>query len=357
MAVAALGVARLALAVLSFSTKLFDDSDKPKASFNFYIGSDGASDPSDPNDGALNNAGGNLPDIRIWEENGNFIDIKTNDGNKCKDGSVVCNSAIEDVEVQPTYSLFTGNDDALCISYATVNFPGDTSMYATTIGGWARLCSEKYDGRGGSWYWSDVVIQPKEGASFKTECAWIDKDGDQKTTGISLHWTEFDGAHGIKKDQDVSYFCNNDAVMQFHTEEDPKSIKTWTNKRDLFSRDPSTTLATTPADAMVKRQRATEAKAKRTTSKFAGSLVKSKSKDHNSKELCTSKTSAGPSFVSYDERMFCHMETKTLYPFCEDVHSGACFDDQTNKVKMLGDKNGKRGDLPALDFTHVTTWE
>lgn len=151
MAVAALGVIRTGLAVLSFASTQFDKSDGPKVAFNFYIGSDGAKDPSNPNGGKLSNAGGNLPDIRIWEDNSDFIKIQTNDKNKCEDGSVVCKSAIEDVEVQPTYTLFTANDDAMCIAYATVNFPGDTSKYATTIGGWAKTCSEKYEGRGGSW--------------------------------------------------------------------------------------------------------------------------------------------------------------------------------------------------------------
>lgn len=151
MAVAALGVARGLLAVLSFASTQFDKSDGPKVAFNFYIGSDGAKDPNNPNGNALSNAGGNLPDIRIWEENANFLDIQTNDKKKCEDGSVVCSSAIEDVEVQPAYTLFTANNDAMCIAYVTVNFPGDTSKYATTIGGWAKTCSENYEGRGGSW--------------------------------------------------------------------------------------------------------------------------------------------------------------------------------------------------------------
>lgn len=112
--------------------------------------------------------------------------------------------------------------------------------------------------------------------------------------------------------------------------------------------------ATTPADAMVQRQKANEAKARRTTSKHARSLVKSRSDDHSAKELCEAKTSAGPSFVSFTDRQFCHMETKTLYPLCEDVETGACFDDETNTIKALG--NAKREALPNLEFTKVTNW-
>ncbi|KAI1779318.1 hypothetical protein F4818DRAFT_455376 [Hypoxylon cercidicola] len=347
-------VVRAAVGVLSFASPLLDKPDGPKVEFNFYIGSDGARNPDDPNDPGLSNAGGNIPDIRIWEENLNFIKIQTNDDNKCEDGSVACQATIEDVEVQPTYTLFSANDDAMCIAYATVNFPGGTANYATTLGGWARTCSENYAGRGGSWYLSDIYIQPQSGGSFKTECAWIDGNGDNPTTGISLHWPEFDGSRGIRNGSSVDYFCKNDAVLQFHTKPDPRGITFWAHKRDIFSRDPSAGYATTPVDAMVKRQKSNEAKAKRTTLKHATSLVKSTSDDHSAKELCDAKTSAGPSFVSFKDRQFCHMEAKTLYPFCEDVKTGACFDNETNKIKALG--NARREDLPKLKFTKVMNW-
>lgn len=147
--VAAIGVIANVLRIVGFAQDQFAN-EKDKVAFNFYIGSDGAKNPDDPNDSGLSQAGGNLPDIRIWEENGDFIKIETNDGNTCQDGSVVCSSTLSDVEVQPTYTLFTANDDAMCIAYITVAFPGDTSKYATTIGGWARTCSQ-FEGRGGPW--------------------------------------------------------------------------------------------------------------------------------------------------------------------------------------------------------------
>ncbi|KAH9885030.1 hypothetical protein F4778DRAFT_519527 [Xylariomycetidae sp. FL2044] len=360
MAVAALGVVRTALSVLSFASNQFDKSEGPKTAFNFYIGSDGAKDPDDSSSKGLKNAGGNLPDIRIWEENGDFIKIETNDDNKCDDGSVVCKSELDDVEVQPTYTLFSANNDAMCISYATVNFPGDTSKYATTLGGWARAC-EKYEGRGGAWYWSDIYVQPKEGESFKTECAWLDGDGDQPTTGISLHWPEFDGKEGVPKDQSLEYFCKHDAVLQFHTEDEPKSCTFWTNKRSLFSRRPSEALATTPADAMAQRQRRQERRAESTTARHRHSLVKSRSPDHSADELCGSRISAGPSFVSYAEGKFCHMETKTVYDLCggdpgvEEEEGLPCFDDEEHQLKNVGGNGKKRAPL-LPDYENVISW-
>lgn len=200
---AALGVIADTVGILSFALDQIPDSEGPNVKFNFFIGSDGAHDPNDPNGPPLSNAGGNLPDIRVWEENGDFIQIQTNDDNKCGDGEVSCKTTMEDIKVQPTYTLFTANDDAMCIAYATVTFPEDTSRYATTLGAWAKLCSESYDGRGGAWYWSDVYVQPQDGDSFKTECAWIDANGDQPTTGIGIHWPDFDGTEGIPEGTDV----------------------------------------------------------------------------------------------------------------------------------------------------------
>jgi hypothetical protein len=120
-------------------------------------------------------------------------------------------------------------------------------------------------------------------------------------------------------------FYNNEPVLKFHTEDSPSGASFWTRKGNIFSRDPSVGYATTPADAMAKQQKTNEAKAKRTTSKHTKYLVK---RDHTAKELCKSKTSAGPSFVSSEDRQFCHMEMKPLYPFYENVDIGACFDNE-----------------------------
>ena len=68
------------------------------------------------------------------------------------------------------------------------------------------------------------------------------------------------------------------------------------------------------------------------------------------------------------------MVTKTLYPFCADVESGVCFDDETDELRTLGggDDNGAVVNLmaaetateqpepldsvPTLNFTSVTHW-
>lgn len=55
-------------------------------------------------------------------------------------------------------------------------------------------------------------------------------------------------------------------------------------------------------------------------------LVVTPYKKHSVIELCNSETSWGPDEVSLNERMFCDMDTKTLYPLCEDQTTMNCFD-------------------------------
>lgn len=89
---------------------------------------------------------------------------------------------------------------------------------------------------------------------------------------------------------------------------------------------------------------------------FSSKLVVSESDQHNgtSKELCTSPTSYGPSFVSLAEHAFCDMETKTLWPLCDDGFSGdgACFDLDTYTLQ-----GGAKLHRRSFEFTNVDHWD
>jgi hypothetical protein len=52
--------------------------------------------------------------------------------------------------------------------------------------------------------------------------------------------------------------------------------------------------------------------------KFANVLVINDHAHQTAEGLCESHGSLGPSFADARARMYCDMETKTLYPFCED---------------------------------------
>ena len=86
-------------------------------------------------------------------------------------------------------------------------------------------------------------------------------------------------------------------------------------------------------------------------------LVKSKSVAHSAKELCDSPSSVGPSFVSTTERLFCDMGAKVLYPFCDDIEVGSCWEDDTDTVTLKGEVNeAKRALLPVTNFSNVVAW-
>ena len=50
---------------------------------------------------------------------------------------------------------------------------------------------------------------------------------------------------------------------------------------------------------------------------LANRLITSPRQQHSATKLCERESSHGPDFVSWDERVFCDMETKMSYPLCE----------------------------------------
>ncbi|TDZ38210.1 hypothetical protein C8035_v006802 [Colletotrichum spinosum] len=305
----AIGVVGSVITIFSFLQDMFPEPDNPSAKFAFKIGLDGAGDPP------LSNAAGNIPDVRCWNEQGGLLGIITND-NKCENGADLCETSVSDVVQQPTYALFTGNDDAICISWASVTFPGGQT-YANTIGNWAQSCDDAY-GRDDNWYYSDIYVPTESGPDETVFCAWVDKNGDIDTTGIQLHRSEYAKDAGTK---DLDYYCNNDPVLRFTETPDPSDVVYWTRKRDLFSRQPSASRA-----------------------------------KHTASGLCGAGKSVGPSFVSLEERMFCYMPAKTVYPFCEDVEEGgACWSEDDEKVVAKGSA-GRIAAVPEMKFDKVLHW-
>ncbi|GAB1733556.1 hypothetical protein NU195Hw_g2210t1 [Hortaea werneckii] len=359
----AIGVVGSVLTIFSFVTDLFPDRDTSSAKYRFKIGNDGAQPPG--GGGELSNAGGSKPDVRAWDETIEFLGIEVNDGNKCGEGDTVCDTSLPTRE-QPTYTLFTANDDAICISVVQTTFPSN-EKYATVLGNWAYYCAEYYGISQATWYWSDIYVKREDGGSDENvKCSWLDGNGDQPATGVQIHWPDFDSTNGPTPDS--AYYCTNNPVLSWRTENDPSSVIYYSRKRDIFASDPS--LATSPAvrrsaDGEVELDGRTAASApvKRqgSSDQFSNRLVKSKFEEQSASEICNAKSSAGPSFVSYAERAFCYMPTKTQYPFCEDVDSGNCWDDETNEVTTKGafsaDSLGAGDSVPAMNFTSTVVWE
>lgn len=119
------------LSIFHFFQEQFHNAGDSSIGYSFKVGLDGAG-------GGLSNAGGNIPDIRAYNEHGELIGKKINDKTYCGPGDDNCLSQINKVHQQPTYTLFSGNNDAICIAWVSVTFPGQ-DKYAW-IGNWGQQC-------------------------------------------------------------------------------------------------------------------------------------------------------------------------------------------------------------------------
>lgn len=359
----AIGVISGIISIFSFIQDSFPQTDTPNAKFSLKIGLNGAQPPGGGT--PLSAAGGEKPDVRLWDENGGFLGIEINDGNRCVDGSDVCNTQVDNIRRQPTYTLFTANDDALCVSYIQNTYPSGLK-YANVIGNWAEECSERHGVSQATWYvssshdgarlthafdryWSDIYAPVQDGYREKVKCAWIDRNGDQPTTGIQIHWPDFEKRDSPERATD--FYCNNHPTLWFHTDYDPSDVRYYTAKRDIFARDPSISTSTSVTAGKPKRD--LHSRQSSLSNLFSNTLVKSLSPDHKASELCNAKSSAGPSAVSYEERQFCFMPTKTLFPFCDDIALGLCWSEELNLVVP---KAVDTLIAPTMSFTETLLW-
>lgn len=77
---------------------------------------------------------------------------------------------------------------------------------------------------------------------------------------------------------------------------------------------------------------------------------------HSAIEVCESKSSWGPDFVSVTEGIFCDMCERRSYPLCSEKETGACFDMATKQLKSTG--NGRRdGIIPEKRYNEVRHWK
>lgn len=231
------------------------------------------------------------------------------------------------------------------VSYKARQLIQSSYSYAHIIGDWAKECSENHGVSHATWYSSRVYVRAQD---HYAKCSWIDKNGDQPSTGFQIHWPEFDGDTASRN---TGYYCNSRPTLHWYTEPDPTAVSFFTRKRDMFARAPSCSVSESP-----EKDQSGSAIAKRKTGsseQFGHQLVKSLLPGQTASELCDSRSSAGPSFVSYEERSFCFMLTKTLFPFCEDVNFGLCWSDELNLVtpKLIDSL------VPSMNFTSIGIWD
>ncbi|KAL4916770.1 hypothetical protein BDW62DRAFT_211739 [Aspergillus aurantiobrunneus] len=305
--VEAIGVTAGILGIVQFGMNNFVDTTEPGSTIKVAIALDGEG-------GGTEDAGGDLPDVRIWNDFGEYKAM-TADPGSVGDGTV---GTIEiDHDQQGVYSLFSANNDAICIAWVT-------TTWSDAAGGNKFAVSGDYgEACGGTWYESNMWTDTDQ--SYQPKCFWIDADGDQPNTGFQVRWPRYASTEFDEGNTDPASMCN-DIDFGLRTEEDPDNINFWTKKRDLNHR---------------------RMRARRNTRIpwAAQQLVISESKHHSATKLCESESSMGPDFVHVGENFFCDMENKIKYPLCGG-HGGnstvdeACFELESENLLQPGAQRG-----------------
>lgn len=320
------------LNVITFGQDMFSQPDPVGSKVKITVGLDVP--------GGLNNAGGDLPDVRLFNEAGKFLGIAADPGS-IGDGSTgeIKVDHKDDNGQQATYALFTANDNAICVASASITWPnGDQYGW---VGDWGREC-------GGSWYYSNVFIQ---GSDYKPDCLWIDANGDQPQTGFQVHWPEFvqrdDGKPGEKDGLDVGYFCEAGPPFTLYTSHEPRAVTYWvlSNGKKVKRGATGRSSIHQRRQQMVRERQGngTDAAGHGTTHTLAQKLGEMLVLDHGNNgqhsaaKLCSSPTSMGPDFANDAEGLFCRMSDKTLWVFCDGVHiTDNCFKPDLQQVVVGG---------------------
>ncbi|KAL5340167.1 hypothetical protein BJX70DRAFT_127312 [Aspergillus crustosus] len=319
-AVQAIGVISGLLGIVNFGITNFKDTTEPGSTIKVAVALDGAN-------GGTEDAGGDLPDVRVWNDFGEFKAMTADPGH-VGDGTV---GTIEiDHDQQGVYSLLSANNDAICIAWLT-------TTWAEAAGGNKFAVSGDYgEACGGTWFESNMWTDTDQ--AYKPKCFWIDGNGDQPNTGVQVRWPRYAAKEFDEGNTDPSAICN-DIDFGLRTEQDPSTINFYTAAKSRRAQNE-------------RRMRARrEVRAPWT----AEQLVISDSKHHSANRLCDSETSMGPDFAHTGEKVFCDMGAKVKYPFCRISSNSttSCFDPKTQVLTGKGTFQGRSAENP---YSKVRDW-
>jgi hypothetical protein len=128
-----IGVISGVLGIYQFGVDNFGGGDEGGSVVRIQVGLDV--------DGGLSNAGGDLPDVRLFNEGGEFLGSSYDPGT-IQDGTTGDITVTQVFEQQATYALLTANSDAVCIAYLSIVWP-DEQKFAWT-GDWGQECGSSW---------------------------------------------------------------------------------------------------------------------------------------------------------------------------------------------------------------------
>ncbi|PKS08638.1 hypothetical protein jhhlp_005025 [Lomentospora prolificans] len=347
--------------------------------------------------------GGATPAIALWNDRGERVGQHGSLG-KEGDGANpvyhISHNQGHSGSAQAEYMMMSNiDDDAICISAVYVT---DDRVSTAFFGDLPKMC-------GMSWGHSNRAIGD---AQQIPDCFWLDNDGTNgiNAQALSVHlrdmvantdriaqyneridslcgstprfsfWGDllpdslipmFDppldyekdsGNGGIGRDKDI------DRVLDKQTFD--KSVSMYRGPQ-FVKRQPLTNTSAIPGvagvsipDFMLKRRGTSSgpsARRKR-SQRMSERLIVTPHAKHSAVELCNSETSWGPDEVSLTERMFCDMETKSLYPLCKNGIEENCFDLEKKFLILPGGKTEQDDvvihsrDLPLVKRYNTTEY-
>ncbi|KAB8236265.1 uncharacterized protein BDW43DRAFT_308529 [Aspergillus alliaceus] len=184
----AIGVISGALTIVGFGIDNFGESSTSVSIIKVAVTLDGT--------GGTTDAGGDLPDVRIWNDLGSFVGMKA-------DPDHVNNGNLSEISIdhgsQGVYTLFSTNSDAICVAWVTTTWSDDRggNQYAVS-GDYGKEC-------GANWFASNMYNNSEQ--DHLPNCFWINADGDQPSTG-KCNGIDF----GVRDEEDpntIKYYVKN----------------------------------------------------------------------------------------------------------------------------------------------------
>ncbi|EGP88255.1 uncharacterized protein MYCGRDRAFT_92790 [Zymoseptoria tritici IPO323] len=338
--------------------------------------------------GPNSQAGGNVPHIALWDDDGNRIGQyhprktdKIAEGDSGGGPINVPNNQNGGRPADPYYVMLSNlQNDAICISAVSV---ANNQVSATFFGDTGYQCGQ-------SWFLSEHRI----GADFaKPKCVWLDGDHSNgiNARALSFHLNDMAAA----SDKLAEYTSNPDTLCK-----STPRFSFWGNllpdsqipffdpklEYDVVATDEEGRGSGEGGDKNPQRvidkpgqydksvylfqgeKHNTKRETRRRRNiKVRGSnqdpehLIITDHQEDDIREVCESSSSHGFDIVSTVQKLYCDMEEKQLYQICDEEHvKDNCFDMETKSIKPK-DGIGARAEfaaaVPQKNYTSQAYWK
>lgn len=216
-----------------------------------------------------------------------------------------------------SFYITNSGTEPICVAAVSMNTPKGPLVISGNL---AKICHVNS-------YESQVDV-----LSNDTACVWIDRHG---LKGIQVQGLNFDVTGMDEEKTETSYFLPNSTEDLCTTPFISSYVAEKKSKRSQ------------PSPAM--------------DFDFRTQLVKSHREGNSAARLCADEFTMGPDFVSLTEELYCDMETRNLYPVCNDSATsiGPCFDLGQDELVEMGEHvaGEKRWSLPfGTPICELVTW-